>query len=60
MTRIQRTAFIVGILAIIALVATIAGILLHRVFPHHPWVTIVAPLGAAGMVIALRRTLQGR
>lgn len=58
MTRNQRTTFVISVLATIALVATIAGILLHRVFPDHPWVTIVGPLGAAAMVIALSGTFR--
>lgn len=56
----QRTIFILGVLAATALTATIAGILLHRVFPDHPWITIIGPVGAAGTIIGLSRILGRR
>lgn len=58
MSQTQRSIFIVGVLAITALCATVAGILLHRAFPDHPWVTIIGPLGAAGTIIGLAEILR--
>ena len=51
----QRLIFVVGLLAGIALAATVAGILLHRAFPDNHWVTLVGPLGAAAAVIGLAK-----
>ena len=51
----QRIIFVVGLLAAIALAATVAAILLHRAYPDNQWVTLVGPLGAAAAVIGLAR-----
>jgi len=60
MSPIQRAIFVTGLLTTTALAATVAGILLHRAFPDHPWITIVGPLGAAGAVIGLAGILRCR
>lgn len=43
-----------------ALAATVAGILLHRAFPDHPWVTVVGPVGAALTVIGFAKNFLPR
>lgn len=55
MSPTQRTVFVIGLLATIALAATVAGILLHRALPDNHWITLVGPLGAAAAVIGLAR-----
>lgn len=60
MSPAQRAIFFMGVLAATALAATVAGILLHRAFPDHPWVTIIGPLGAAGTIIGLTGILRRR
>ncbi len=44
----------------IALVATVAGILLYRAFPDRPWVTVVGPVGAAFTVIGFAKNFLPR
>lgn len=57
MSSLQRAIFVIGLLATTALAATFVGILLHRTFPGHPWVTIVGPLGAAASVLGMAKIL---
>lgn len=60
MPSLQRAFFVIGLLAVTAFAATVVGIVLYRVFPSHPWVTIVGPLGAALGVIGMTRIIFGR
>ncbi len=53
MSPIQRAIFVTGLLTTTGLTATVAGILLHRTFPDHHWITLVGPLGAAATVMGL-------
>lgn len=55
MSTTQRTIFVIGLLAAIALVATVTGILLHRAVPDNHWVTLFGPIGAAAAVLGLAR-----
>ena len=55
MSTTQRAIFVIGLLAAIALVATVTGILLHRAVPDNHWVTLVGPIGAAAAVLGLAR-----
>ena len=55
MSKVQRAFFVVGLLVLIALSASSAGILLHRAFPDSYAVTLVGPRGAAATVIVLRK-----
>lgn len=48
MSPAQRAIFVIGVLATTALAATVAGILLHRAFPDHPWITVVGPSAQRG------------
>ena len=57
-SKIQRIVFVVGLLALIAMSATLVGIVLYRAFPDSHWVTLAGPLGAIGAVIALRRVFS--
>lgn len=59
MSKVQRAFFVVGLLVLIALLASSAGILLHRAYPDSYSVTLVAPLGAAAAVIVLRKLFVG-
>lgn len=43
-----------------ALVATVAGILLYRAFPDHPWVTVIGPVSAALTVIGFAKNFLPR
>lgn len=60
MSPTQRAFFVIGVLVTTALTATVAGILLNRAFPDHPWVTIIGPVGAAGTIIGLAGILRRR
>lgn len=51
--------FVVGLLAPIAMSATLVGIVLYRAFPDSHWVTLTGPLSAVVAVIALQRVLSG-
>ncbi|MDD1528942.1 MULTISPECIES: hypothetical protein [Bradyrhizobium] len=55
MSKVQRVFFVVGLLTLIALSSGSIGIVLYRAFPDSNWVTLVAPLGAAAAVVALRK-----
>ncbi|WP_254983792.1 hypothetical protein [Rhodopseudomonas palustris] len=54
----QKIVFLTGLLVAVSLAATLASMFLQRAFPEQPWVTIIGPLGAAGMMIALLAFFQ--
>lgn len=60
MTPNQNMIFIVGVLIAVGLASSITGIVLHRVFPDHPWVTVFGPLCAMGAVLGMANVLRRR